>query len=92
MTYQGTVQNGVVVLGGGATLPEGTQVTVVPTSADIATARGVTEPPPPQYDPSMSIGQKLAEFSRWCGTFPTDLPTDLAENHDRYLHGRPKKP
>lgn len=83
MTYHGMVQNGVVVLAGGATLPDGTQVTVVP---------DVAAPPPPKYDPSMSIGEKLAEFSRWCGTFPTDLPSDLAENHDHYLHGGPKKP
>ena len=55
MTYQGTVQNGVVVLADGATLPEGTHVTVVPE---------VSSPPPPKFDPSMSIGEKLAELAR----------------------------
>ncbi|MGH7135866.1 MAG: hypothetical protein ACREHD_09010 [Pirellulales bacterium] len=83
MTYQGTVQNGVVVLAAGATLPEGTQVKVVPQ---------VSAPTPPKYDPSMSIGEKLAELARWSETFPTNLPSDLAKNHDHYLHGRPKKP
>lgn len=80
MTYQGTVQNGVVVLSEGATLPEGTQVTVPHV------------PPLPKYSPSMTIGEKLAELGRWSETFPTNLPTDLAKNHDHYLHGRPKKP
>jgi len=30
MTYRGTIRKGVVVLDGGATLPEGTPVTVAP--------------------------------------------------------------
>jgi hypothetical protein len=53
MTYQGTVQNGVVILADGATLPEGTAVTILPEVAAIA---------PPIYDASMSLGEKLAEF------------------------------
>lgn len=90
MTYQGTVQNGVVVLTGGVSLPEGTQVTVVPTNAEVFA--DVAAPPPPSFDASMSIGEKLAALARWTETFPTDLPTDLAKNHDHYLHGGPKKP
>ena len=92
MTYPGTVQNGVVVLTGGATLPEGTIVTVVPASAESAVTPEVTVPPLPTFDASMSIGEKLAALALWSETFPTDLPTDLARNHDHYLHGLPKKP
>ncbi len=83
MTYPGEVQNGVVVLAEGVRLPEGTQVMVVPQAAS---------PAPPKYGPSMSIGEKLVELASWSETFPSDLPTDLAKNHDHYLHGRPKKP
>jgi hypothetical protein len=34
-----------------------------------------------------TIGQRLKQFAGTaCG-----LPPDMAENHDHYLHGRPKK-
>jgi len=81
MTFQGTVQNGVIVLNGGMSLPDGTAVTIVPTAH---------ENDLDQREPS-SIGQKLAELGRWAETQPCDLPSDLAENHDHYLHGLPKK-
>jgi len=29
-------------------------------------------------------------FLKFAGTMEGDYPTDLAENHDHYLHGRPK--
>ena len=78
MTYQGTVQNGVVVLAAGATLPEGTKVTVVPASNE---AR----------DSDRSIWEKFEELARWAESQPCDLPSDLARNHDYYLHGLPKR-
>ena len=34
-----------------------------------------------------TLGQRLLKFA---GT-ATGLPSDLAENHDHYIHGRPKK-
>ena len=34
-----------------------------------------------------AIGQRLMRFA---GTV-TNLPPDMAEQHDHYLHGRPKK-
>jgi hypothetical protein len=40
------------------------------------------EPPKPD-----TIGQRLKRFA---GT-ARGLPPDMAENHDHYLHGRPKK-
>jgi len=81
MTYHGTVQNGHVVLENGASLPEGTLVTVVPVpraaESDVSDAR--------------TIWQKLADLGRQVESEPCDLPSDLAANHDYYLHGLPKR-
>ena len=83
MTYRGTVQNGVVVLQDGASLPDGTVVSVEPTTRDAEEAHDKD---------ARSIGQKLADLGRWAESQPCDLPEDLAKNHDYYLHGLPKKP
>ena len=83
MTYQGVVQNGAVVLHNGATLPEGTLVSVVPVTPAVPEAA--------KGDDSPTVWQKLAELGRWAETQETDLPVDLAENHDHYLHGVPKR-
>ena len=37
--------------------------------------------------PGSTVGQRLLKFA---GT-AKDLPEDMAENHDHYLHGRPRK-
>ena len=82
MTYHGTVHNGLVVLHDGATLPDGTFVSVVPiphASPEIAETDKRT------------IWQKLADLGRQVESEPCDLPTDLAANHDHYLHGLPKR-
>lgn len=78
MTYKGHVENGVVVLDEAAALPEGLSVEVIPLQPD-----------------SKSVAQDriptLAEqFKEWTGIVH-DLPEDLAENHDHYLYGTPKK-
>jgi hypothetical protein len=83
MTYQGTVQNGSVVLHDGASLPDGTLVSVVPVSPPVSET--VTA------DAAPTVWQKLAELGRWAETQPCDLPSDLAANHDHYLHGVPKR-
>jgi hypothetical protein len=76
MTYRGVVKNGVVMLGETADLPEGTEVRVEPI------ARGESFP---------SEGPTLVEqFRDVIGTVP-DLPPDMAERHDHYLHGAPKR-
>ena len=75
--YRGIVQQGVVILQGAA-LPEGTEVTVVPVQADI-TAK--------VPDETTSIWRKLAQLGRDAELEPSDLPPDLAANHDHYLHG-----
>lgn len=82
MTYQGTVQNGVVVLDNGLSLPNGTVVTIlIPAEA----ATGTEEAGEP------TIWQKLVELGRQVESEPCDLPSDLAANHDHYLHGLPKR-
>jgi hypothetical protein len=77
MSYVGTVENGVVVLPPEAKLPDGTRVTVEP----------VARRADPVKD-SRPIMEKLLELA---GT-ARGLPPDLAENHDHYLHGTPKRP
>ena len=82
MTYQGTVQNGIVVLQGGPSLPDGTVVTVVPVRQEVRE---------PNSNDTRTIWQKLSDLGRQVELEPCDLPTDLAQNHDHYLHGQPKR-
>jgi hypothetical protein len=82
MTYHGTVQNGVILVEDGVRLPEGAEV-------QIELAEDANRSADMQNEPT--IGQKLAALGRWAETQPCDLPTDLAENHDHYLHGLPKR-
>lgn len=81
MTYKGRIENGAVVLDDGAQLPEGAVVAV--TMVDLAETS-------PQAD-TPTIWQKLTELAREMEQLPCDLPTDLAANHDHYLHGLPKR-
>jgi hypothetical protein len=83
MTYKGKVENGVILVEEGVRLPEGAEVQIE-LAEDGKSANDMTGEP--------TIGQKLAALGRWAETQPCDLPTDLAENHDHYLHGLPKKP
>ena len=76
MTLTGTVVNGVVVLNGGAVLPDGTTVEVV------------VQPPPP--DAGLAQPTLAERLLRHAGTVP-GLPADLAEQHDHYIHGTPKR-
>lgn len=71
MRYTGQIKNGVVVLDGQTSLPEGVRVTVEPIGAA----------------PSRSLAERLKPVIG----IAKGLPEDLAENHDHYLHGRPKK-
>jgi len=85
--YLGTVQGGVVVFNGPVDLPEGSQVTVVPTKSVTGVASGSEQ----QGATEETIGQKLVRLARKAENRPTKMPSDLAENHDHYLHGRPKR-
>jgi hypothetical protein len=76
MVYHGKVQDGVVVFDKDAGLPDGTHVRVEPFVRDDGVA---------------VEGPTLAEqFADVIGTVP-DLPSDMAAQHDHYLHGAPKR-
>ena len=76
MVYRGKVENGVMVFADGAELPDGTEVRVEP----LLREEGVAVE-----------GPTLAEqFADIIGAVP-DLPSDMAAQHDHYLHGAPKR-
>lgn len=80
MTLRGKVKDGVIVLEGGASLPDGTEVTI--------------SAPAPSSGPDKSVEemkQKLLDLLQRIESEPCDLPSDLAENHDHYLYGLPKR-
>ena len=79
MTYRGTVANGVVVLDRPIELPDGTEVEVRPLAAPKACGEAEGHVP--------TLAERLAPF---IGCLD-GLPSDLAENHDHYLYGLPKK-
>ena len=76
MVYRGVVKNGVVVLGEGADLPDGTEVRIEPIARDESL---------PEEGPTL-----VEQFGDVIATVP-DLPSDMAEQHDHYLHGAPKR-
>jgi hypothetical protein len=75
MIYEGIIQNGLVVVNGAVSLPDGTPVRIEPIVAPTATAasRG-------QIDPVF----RMAELAADAG------PTDLSVNIDHYLYGHPR--
>jgi hypothetical protein len=85
MTYRGTVKDGVIVLDAGARLTEGTVVevreaqTAAPAPPDVARSQN-TEAEGPTW------AEKWKVFIGTC----QGLPSDLAENHDHYIHGTEK--
>ncbi|MBI5761604.1 MAG: hypothetical protein HZA46_24095 [Planctomycetales bacterium] len=79
MTIRGKVQGGVVVMDHGVSLPDGTDVMILTSS----------ESPSPRD--GRPIWKKLADLGHSVESQPTDLPPDLAGNHDHYLHGLPKR-
>lgn len=75
MTYQGTVQGGVVVIQGPDRPPEGAQVRVE-----------MMEP-----RDTAAEGRPWAEVLGSVIGKAQGLPEDLAENHDHYIHGTPRR-
>jgi hypothetical protein len=78
MVYDGHVEKGVVVVDGLVTLPEGVKVRV-----EVLPHEGEgleTEAVPTLYD----------QLAPLVGA-AKGLPSDLARNHDHYLHGQPRK-
>ena len=79
MTYRGKYSKGTVTLPRNVDIPEGAEVEVTPVT------------PPPNGGTEPEQGQTLYEiFEPFIGSLD-GLPSDLAENHDHYLYGTPKK-
>ncbi len=76
----GKVVNGVIILQNGGTLPDGTIVRVEP----------VAESGPAESGKDLSQLREMLLSHAGVIDDP-ELPTDLAENHDHYLYGTPKK-
>ncbi len=76
MTLQGTVRNGVIVLDPPRQLAEGTSVEVV--VQESSAEAGEAKP---------TLAERLLKHA---GTV-TGLPADMAEQHDHYIHGTPKR-
>jgi hypothetical protein len=80
MTYQGRVtKTGTVQLDPPAGLPAGTAVTVRPVKPTGKSKKKTGKSP--------SLYSRMKPFI----AAAKGLPPDLAENHDHYLYGRPKK-
>jgi len=79
MTYQGKVKSGIVIVADDVISPEGADVVVMLPEAESA------QPGEP------TIWTKLSDLGQWAEDLPTDLPTDLASNHDHYLHSPSKR-
>jgi hypothetical protein len=79
MTYQGHIENGVIVLDESATLPDGAKVRV--------------ELLPSDEVPSDSKSKPLTFYERYKSIIgkAEGLPADFAAQHDHYIHGTPKR-
>jgi hypothetical protein len=79
MVYNGHIEKGVVIIDDPVTLPEGlkVQIETAPTGPYERAAKDNTE----------TLGQMLLKHAGKA----VGLPQDLAENHDHYLYGTPKK-
>ncbi len=79
MTYRGRVKNGVVVLEPGVCLREGMDVRVE--------AVEETKEAAPDSQEARQLREGLLSFSG----VVKEGPSDLARNHDHYLHGTPRR-
>jgi hypothetical protein len=76
MSLEGRIREGTVVFDAPVSLPEGTRVRVEP----------VAEPASESGE-----GQSMLEILGDVVGSIDDLPPDLAEQHDHYLYGTPKR-
>jgi hypothetical protein len=70
MSFTATVENGVIRLPDGVSLPNGAQVRVEPIQL-----------------PANELTRRLTEIAATV----EGLPSDLAAEHDHYIHGTPKR-
>lgn len=76
MTMRGHIKNGAVVLNEPVRLPDG---------------MGVEVEVRPLTGPAADSGPTWGEVFRDIAGSVQGLPEDLAENHDHYIHGTPKR-
>jgi hypothetical protein len=76
MSFTAVVENDTIKLPPGVHLPDGTKVSIEPAEA-----------PHSVEAPRQTFGQRYAKY---IGCLDTGLG-DLAENHDHYLYGTPKR-
>jgi hypothetical protein len=85
MTLQGRFHNGVVVLEGGAALPEGTPVTVLVEQRQ--------PPAPTQQGERMTEEEhrRITEIMDRIAALPLENPDDTfsGKDHDKVLYGKP---
>ena len=74
---RGHVEAGRIVVDDEATLPEGAEVKI---ELVANSAEKPAEPATTLYDRFQAVAGIVKDY-----------PSDFAENHDHYLHGRPKK-
>ena len=75
MVYRGHVEKGMVVLDDSVVLPDGLAVNIEPSLPE--QQKSATD------KNGETLGQKLLKHAGKA----VGLPSDLAENHDHYLHG-----
>jgi hypothetical protein len=84
MTYTGKVERGVVVFDGDAKPRDGARVQILEFTIEVANDAATK---PANDAPAASIWEELDQLA---GT-AKDLPSDMAANHDHYIHGTPKR-
>ena len=82
MVYRGTIKNGQVVVETSAKLPEGASVRI-----EVENPAAANGAPPSD---SLNLKNFWTAMRGMAGKAQT-LPSDIAENHDHYLYGRPRK-
>jgi hypothetical protein len=90
MELIGTVINGAIVLENGPALPEGSKVKVFLAIDDGASQMDRTQVDSAIFQPAekkTTLGQRLLKLAG----IAKDLPSDMAEQHDHYVHGTPKR-
>ncbi len=79
MTYQGHIENGLIILDEPANLPDGVKVRVELITDGDASRK-----------PKVGPGTHFEHYTSIIGAID-DLPKDFAAQHDHYIHGTPKK-
>lgn len=83
--YTGEIRNGVVVFDPAAPLPEGTRVRVEP----VERVENLT--PGSDSESVAATRAMLLEWAHEAEQKAPPMPSDLAENHDHYAHGKPRE-